>query len=63
MCRVISRESMARGIRRVASGHSKASINSYEATGKFVTPFGVRTVTVSRDKVANAGRKVLKTHK
>lgn len=61
MCQVISRESMSRGIKRVASGHSKATINSNEATCKFITPFGVQTVTISRDKVAKAGRAVLQS--
>lgn len=60
MC-CISKSSMAKGIHRVASGHSNVSINSHEATGKFVTPFGTHTVKVSRDKVVSAGRMVLKS--
>lgn len=63
MCKVISRESMERGIRRVATGRSNVSLNRSAATGRFSTPFGVRTVTVSRDQVAKAGRAVLQTRK
>lgn len=59
MC-VISKSSMYKGIQRVASGHSKVSINSCEATGRFTTPFGVQTITVSRDKIITAGKEVLK---
>lgn len=61
MC-VISKSSMARGIHKVASGRSKVSINSHEATGRVNTPFGVHTVKVSRDRVVSAGCKVLKSH-
>ena len=59
MC-IISKSSMDKGIHRVASGRSNVSINGHEATGRFITPFGVHTVIVSRDKVVSAGKEVLK---
>lgn len=59
MCNIISKESMQRGISRVASGRSNVSMNSSTATGKCYTMFGVKTITVSRDRVAQAGREVM----
>lgn len=59
MC-CISKSSMTKGILRVSSGHSYVSINSHEATGRFVTPFGTHTIKVSLDRVISAGRNALK---
>lgn len=60
MCNMISKESMQRGISRVASGRSNVTMNSRTATGKCFTAFGVKTITISRDRVAEAGREVMK---
>ena len=57
---MISKESMQRGISRVASGRSNVSMNSRTATGKCFTAFGVKTMTISRDQIAEAGREVMK---
>lgn len=63
MCNGISKESLARGIQRVASGRSNVSIHNHVATGKCFTAFGVKTITVSQSSVAAAGRTVLKNRK
>ena len=60
MCNIISKESMQRGISRVASGRSNVNMNGNTATGKCFTAFGVKTITISRDQVTKAGREVMK---
>lgn len=63
MCNGISKESLSKGIHRVSSGRSNVSVNNRVATGKCFTAFGVKTITVSHERVAEAGRIVLKSRK
>lgn len=51
---------MARGIERVASGRSNVSMDSRMATGKCFTTFGIKTITISRERVTEVGREVMK---